>query len=211
ATASFQVGGELSVDRLRISSSYTLPAGITALKSLYLDRLGAYLTSSHTLSISEDLTLIGALAGSGRTILLAGGTGSIGSSDQFAAYNGVLYDTHVLEIRGVVGFGGVNAKLQGNGLSTLEIAAGGVVDLDKGGSGFDGNNETAKLVNDGTIIVSAAGDHRITHIVENNGTISIGAAAMLIASATSKPFTNAGTITGPGTFFTDRFVSGSDP
>src|SRR5690606_6095375 len=33
ATASFQVGGELSVDRLRISSSYTLPAGITALKS----------------------------------------------------------------------------------------------------------------------------------------------------------------------------------
>src|SRR5690606_21148322 len=116
-----------------------------------------------------------------------------------------------LEIRGVVGFGGVNAKLQGNGFSTLEIAAGGVVDLDKSGSGFDGNNETAKLVNDGTIIVSAAGDHRITHIVENNGTINIGAAAMLIAGATSKPFTNAGTITGPGTFFTDRFVSGSDP
>src|SRR5690606_8305125 len=155
--------------------------------------------------------LVDALVGTARTILEAGATGSIGSADQFSAYNGVLYDTHALEIRGSVSFGGANAKLQGNGLSTLEIAATGVVDLNTSGSGFDGNNETAQLINHGTILVTAPGDHSITHIVENHGTIDIGAGATLKATATSKPFTNAGTITGSGIFFSDRFVGGSDP
>lgn len=209
ATAALQVGGDLTLDRLRISSSYTLPAGITTLKSLYLDRLGAYLTSANTLTVSENLTLVGALAGNGRTIQLAGATGSIGSADQFSAYNGVLYDSHVLEVRGSMTFGGVNAKLQGNGTSTLEIAPTGVVELNTSGSGFDGNNQTAKLVNDGTIVVTAAGNHNFTHVFENNGTISIGAGATVVAGAASKTFTNAGTITGAGTFFSDRFGAGS--
>ncbi|HET8986749.1 MAG TPA: hypothetical protein VFN03_13420, partial [Trueperaceae bacterium] len=211
ATAALQVGGQLALDGLWVSSSYTLPAEVTELKNLYLDRLGARLTSSHTLTVTDDLTLIGALAGTGRTIQAAGATGSIGSSDQFSAYNGVLYDTHVLEIGGSMTFGGTNAKLQGNDLSTVEIAATGVVDLNTSGSGFDGNNETAKLVNHGTILVTAAGDHRITHEVENYGTIAVSAGATALASATSKPFTNGGTITGQGVFFTDRFVNGSDP
>ncbi len=211
SAATIQASGELNVDRLLLNTAYTLPETFTTFKSLYLDRIAAVLTFSHTLNVTESLTFVGTLGGSGRTVLMPGATATIGRSDQFAAYNGVLYDSHVLEIRGAAGFDGTNTRIQLNGTSRVEVAPGGVLDLDAAGSGIEGNSPTGTLVNDGTINVTAAGDHNVTPAVENHGTIDIAAGAVLKAGATARTFTNAGTITGAGTFFTDRFVAGSAP
>jgi hypothetical protein len=133
----------------------------------------------------------------------------MGDSDQFSAYNAVLYDSHVLEVRGSVGFDGVNARIQLNGTSRVEIAAGGVLDFDTQGSGIDDNGDQGTLVIDGTLTVTAAGTHNLTPLVENDGTVDIGAGATLVTGTSARAFTNAGTITGAGTFFTDRYVNGS--
>ena len=62
-----------------------------------LDRLGAVLTSAHTLTVSEDLTLIGALAGNGRSrILRAPGTRDSGNVLLVRSPDGPIVGVHLI-------------------------------------------------------------------------------------------------------------------
>lgn len=210
AASTFQAGGALKVDRLWLGggNTYALPSTFTTFKEVHLDSASAVLTFSHTLTITEHFDFSGTLAGTGRTVLAQGATAKLSAFILGGAYAAALSDSHVFEVRGSAGWGMNDGALQLNGTSRVEVKPTGVLDLNTTGARISGNSNDGTLVNEGTIRVTTAGEHTMTTIVFNEGTMDVSAGAIL--TTRSRAFTNSGTITGGGTFFTDRFGA-TDP